>query len=308
MKSWLSTLAGPALWLLALLTAPVRGSAAQESEDSGFEDPTVLSEPEMDWQIGPTRGRIGDQAAVEVPESYRLLEERETVRLLEMMGNPTSGRELATLAPAGSLDWMVFFEFDDAGYVKDDDREVIEDSDALLKSIREGTEASNEVRRERGWPTMEIVGWKLEPRYNESTQNLEWAIDARAHGPEGSPPSPVLNHNIRLLGREGVMEVSLVCDPDQYQESLAECEKLLQGFEYVQGRTYAEYRAGDKIAEYGLAALVTSGAAAVAFKTGLFKKFGKLLIVVVVAVAAFFKKLWARLTGRVNAPSADPNE
>jgi len=50
---------------------------------------------------------------------------------------------------------------------------------------------------------------------------------------------------------------------------------------------------GDKVAQYGLAALVVGGAAAVAVKSGIFKWLWKVILVVGVAVAAFLKSLFA---------------
>ena len=144
------------------------------------------------------------------------------------------------------------------------------------------------------------------PRYNPETNNLEWAIDALGDEPDGSS-HPILNHNIRLLGRHGVMKVSLVVDPEDYATVLPEVSGLLDGFSFQAGSKHSEYRSGDKVAKYGLAALVAGGAAAVALKTGLFKKFGKLLIVVVVAIAAFFKKIWRAITGR-SAAQHERNE
>ena len=64
------------------------------------------------------------------------------------------------------------------------------------------------------------------------------------------------------------------------------------------GERYAEFRAGDRVAEYGLAALVLGGAAAVATKSGFLKAFGKLIVVGVMgvgaAVLAFVRRLRRR--------------
>ncbi|MGQ9663507.1 MAG: hypothetical protein ACUVWX_14435 [Kiritimatiellia bacterium] len=48
------------------------------------------------------------------------------------------------------------------------------------------------------------------------------------------------------------------------------------------------------MAKYGLSALVTGGAAAVAVKTGLFKWVWKVLVAVFLASVAFLKKLFSR--------------
>jgi uncharacterized membrane-anchored protein len=94
------------------------------------------------------------------------------------------------------------------------------------------------------------------------------------------------------------MEVNLVIEPEKLGAALPEYQALLQNYSYKQGQRYAEYREGDKLAKYGLAALIAGGAAAVAVKTGLFaslillfKKAWKLVAVAIAAVVAWFKRL-----------------
>ncbi|MCC5022797.1 MAG: DUF2167 domain-containing protein [Candidatus Synoicihabitans palmerolidicus] len=115
--------------------------------------------------------------------------------------------------------------------------------------------------------------------------------------------------SIRLLGRSGVMNVTLVGDAASFTAAEAAADSLLtSNFRYVAGERYAEFKEGDKIAEYDLAALVLGGAGALALKPGLlanlgllFGKFLKFIAVGVVAFFGFFKKLWNKITGK-NAP------
>jgi uncharacterized membrane-anchored protein len=81
----------------------------------------------------------------------------------------------------------------------------------------------------------------------------------------------IVNFNTKLLGRGGVMSVVLITPPETLSAATIEFKSALSGFEYVAGQRYAEYKPGDKIAKYGLAALITGGAAAIAVKTGLWK-------------------------------------
>ena len=90
----------------------------------------------------------------------------------------------------------------------------------------------------------------------------------------------------------------------------AKCRKVIEGHQFVTGESYAEYRPGDKIAKYGLGALIVGGAAVAGMKLGLFawiavffKKFAKLVVVAVVAVAAAIKKLFNKITGRGDSGS-----
>jgi len=241
---------------------------------------------DIKWQKGPSIGNLGNIADIRIPAGYVFAGPNDTRVLMELMQNPTSGKEMGFIAPAG-LDWFVVFEFDDVGYVRDDEKNSL-DAVSMLESIKKGTEAANEERRQRGWPIMTIVGWEQKPHYNESTHNLEWAIRGESEG------KLVVNFNTRLLGRRGVMRVTLVTDPTRLSTILPKYKDVLAGFDYTRGEKYAEFRQGDKVAKYGLAALVTGGAAAVAVKTGMFKWIWKGLVAGFLALLAFIKSLFSR--------------
>jgi uncharacterized membrane-anchored protein len=191
----------------------------------------------------------------------------------------------------------VYFEYDDVGYVKDDDKDKL-DADKLMKAIRAGNDEGNKERKRHGNPPLIIVGWEQEPKYDEQTHNLTWAIRATSEG------QPILNYNTRLLGRKGVMEVVLVCDPENLTTILPTFNNLLADHKFNSGESYAEYKPGDRVAKYGLGALVLGGAAVGAAKLGLLawlgvflKKGWKAIVVALVAVAAVFKKILNKITG-----------
>jgi len=238
------------------------------------------------WQKGPSVGELGTHAQVKVPAGFVFAGASDTRTIMEANHNPVTGKEIGFVAPAGE-DWYAVFEFDDVGYVKDDEKDSL-DQKALLDSIKAGTEAGNKERVKRGWPTMTIIGWETAPRYNDTTHNLEWAIRAQSEG------LPVINHNTRVLGRGGVMEVTLVADPAVLAETMPKFKAMLDGFEFKQGQRYAEFRAGDKTAAYGLTGLIVGGGTAALVKTGAFKWLWKLIVAGVAGVAALFKKLFSR--------------
>jgi uncharacterized membrane-anchored protein len=264
--------------LFCLLPILVVLAQSQEEESSPLDN--------IRWQQGPDTGDLGEIAAVQIPEGYIFADGDDTRILMEAMQNPVSDTELGFIAKEGS-DWFLVFEFDETGYIKDDEKGSL-DANAMLKSIKKSNEAGNREREKRGWSALNIVGWEQPPRYNPSTHNLEWALRAESEG------EPVINWNTRVLGRRGVMKVTLVADPSVLTETLPHYHELLSGFDYKTGHRYAEYRQGDKLAKYGLSALVVGGAAAVAAKTGLFKYLWKILVAIAIAGSAFFKKLFSR--------------
>jgi uncharacterized membrane-anchored protein len=246
---------------------------------------------DLPWVTGPTKGQIGANASIQVPEGYAFLGPDGAKEFNRITENPESGVDEYILAKQ-DLSWIAFFSFDLVGYVKDDEKL---DADALLSSVTEGTEAANEERKENGWDPIHVTGWSFKPQYDNGIKSLEWAFRLKGEHSSGE----TINYNTRLLGRRGVMQVLLLTSPEQLQASVADFKSKLPGFAFTAGESYADFRAGDHVAEYGLAALVTGGAAAVAAKKGLFAVIGvfllkvwKLLLVGVVAFGASIRKFF----------------
>lgn len=242
----------------------------------------------VNWQQGPSIADIDKWAEIRVPAGFVFTNGADTRLLMEEMGNPSSNSEVGFFAP-DSLEWFVVFEFNDVGYIRDDEKDSL-DADAILDSIRRGTEESNKVRRKKGFSGLNIIGWEVKPRYNEVTHNLEWAI--RAQDDNGDL---IINHNTRLLSRRGVMRVTLVVDPQKLPAVLPIYRAKLDDFSFKAGQSYAEFTQGDKIAKYGLTALVAGSAGAAAAKFGLFKLIGKFGKVIFLAILAFFVGIWAKI-------------
>lgn len=250
-------------------------------------------EPDINWQGGPSVGQLGDIARIKIPEGYRFAGRDGVRTFMELTQNPVSGRELGVLVSPGGPDtepWFVIFEFNAIGYVKDDEKGEL-DANAILASLKKGNERGNEERRERGWATLDLVGWSTPPRYDPVTNNLTWAIRASSEGTE------VINHSVRLLGRRGVMDADLVLSPSQVDAAVPDFNALLGEFAFLPGNKYAEWVKGDRVAEYGLTALVAGGVGAAAAKSGLLGKLWKVIVFGVVALGAFLKRLLSSLFG-----------
>ncbi len=252
------------------------------AEDSG-ESP----ENTLHWQRGPMTAPIGDNLAeIVIDEAFVFLDATETRRFMEMTHNPVSGSEMATLAPIEDGDWFLVFDFEEVGYVSDEEKDDL-DADALLDSIRQGTEAANAERRERGWTEMHIVGWQEEPHYDDTTNNLSWAIIGESEGSQN------INRTVKLLGRSGVMTVTLVASRDELQRATWQVENLLQSYNYRPGSTYAEYVPGkDKLAQYGLTALVVGGAGAALLKSGLLARLWKPIAIALAGLVAGVRRFF----------------
>ena len=233
---------------------------------------------------------------------------------MELTQNPPSGSEVGALIcetetpgnPADPQTWFVIFEYDKSGYVKDEEKTTL-DGDKILATLREGQELGNEERRRRGWEELTIGGWVRAPYYDEQTNNLTWAVSVIAD------EDTSVNHSVRLLGREGVLKADLVSDPSGFALALPTFDGVVGTTEFVPGKKYSEWREGDKVAAYGLTALVAGGAGAAAAKLGLFGKLWKLLaasakfvVIGLIAVGAWLKNLFTKKSDQPNASSSSP--
>ena len=239
------------------------------------------------WQRGPVEGRIGSVASIKVGDRQAFLDGPNTRRFLELNGNPPRDERYVLV----SSQWFAVFFFENAGYVKDDEKL---DPAALLASLQQGDKASNAERERLGMTPLHTEGWHVLPHYDPTTKRLEWGVRLRG----GSEERTVVNYSIRLLGRRGVMHAILVSDPESLDRDIAEFKTALGGYEFASGERYSEFRAGDRVAEYGLAALVLGGAAAVATKSGFGKAIGKFVVVGVAALGSAIVALFRRLTRR----------
>jgi uncharacterized membrane-anchored protein len=240
------------------------------------------------WKTEGT-GTLGGIAQIDVPGGYRFTGTDGTVKLMEAFGNLTSGSELGYISPL-DMKWFAVFEFDDVGYVKDDEKDKL-DADKILEQLQQGQEAANKELTKRGMPTLTVLGWQTPPFYNPQTNNLEWAVRLRS-----DDGGSMVNYKTKLLGRRGVMDVVLVCEEEEMPTIIPEYQKLLTGYSFKKEESYAAFSKGDKIAEYGLTGLIVGGGLLVAAKSGLLTKLLKPIIVGVIAIGAFLKRIFVGKT------------
>ena len=249
---------------------------------------------------GPAKVALGKLAEYDLPAGQHFVGEDSLDLFYKLTKNMRGGNEVGVVL--SDERWMMFFDYDEVGYVKDDDKDKL-DADKLMASLVEGQKRGNEARKEQGWDEMKLMGWAATPHYDETTHNLKWAL--KLSSSSDNYQDVWINENIRILGRGGYMNVTLVANPELFEAASRTAGTLLaSNFGYSAGHKYAEWKQGDKVAAYGLSALVLGGGAVAAAKMGLLAKFGAILAkgwkVVVLAVGALgagLVKLFRNLTG-----------
>lgn len=241
----------------------------------------ALAEAKTVSRTGPADIELAGQARLHLPAQHVFVPQPQAGKLLNAMGNPGQDARLHGLIfPAGGEGWFMTVRYEDAGYVKDDDARDWK-ADELLKSYQEGTEASNEARQKMGAPAIEVLGWAEKPAYDASTHRLVWAMSSREKGAAATAAQGV-NYNTYALGREGYFSLNLVTDLADLPAHKPAAEALLAALDYQEGKRYADFKEGDHVAEYGLAALVVGVAAKklglIALALGFFAKFAKVIL------------------------------
>jgi len=221
--------------------------------------------------------------------------------MMEEAGNGTDPNRYGLILPEQENDesdtpWLVDLTFTDSGYIKDDDAKEW-DVEAMLEQLKEGTTEQNKERAARNLPELETRGWVEKPQYDAANHRLIWSIDVYHKNEPNQNPS--INYNTFQLGREGYIELTMVSDLKSIEAYKPVARELLGNIEFNEGKRYSDFNAAtDKVAEYGLAALVGGLAAKklglLAVIGALLAKFGKLIFVGVVAVGALFKGLWRK--------------
>jgi uncharacterized membrane-anchored protein len=243
---------------------------------------------------GPQDIALTGQATLKLPSGYTFIPEPQASTLLNAMGNPGKDNRLQGLIfPKAKEDqWFMTVRYESSGYIKDDDAKDW-NADDLLKNYRSGTEEANKERAKMGVPGLEILGWAEKPAYDATSHRLVWAMSSKEIGTSANEPQGV-NYNTYALGREGYFSMNLVTGLDELAQHKSHAAVLLAALQFDSGKKYADFNSStDKVAEYGIAALVAGAAAKklglLAVILAFMAKFAK---VILIAFAAFGGGIW----------------
>ena len=278
------------------LAASAASSAggAQNAKDAFIEEMLQRARP------GPAVIDLGVQGKLKLPEGMLFVGKADANKLMEMWGNSPNPDRYGLVFPAQEeVGWWVDLNYVDSGYIKDDDAKDW-DTANMLETLKEGNEEQNKVRKANGIAEIETHGWIEQPHYDAATHRLIWSVDVHEKGKAND--NPAVNYNTYALGRKGYINLTLITESKEIAKYKPVAQQLLADIEFNQGERYADYNAAtDKVAEYGLAALVGGVAAK---KLGLLAvigaflaKAGKFLIIGAVAVGGAIKSWLGRRRG-----------
>jgi uncharacterized membrane-anchored protein len=272
-------------------------------------------ESELKYQTGDIT--IGDNLAkIKVPVGFKFLDGKDAKKIVyDLWGNPSENADklYGMLIPdkmkATSSDcWAFIIQYDDMGYVKDDEADKINYAD-MLKELQEAEVDENKERVKAGYQAVHMVGWAEQPYYDKERKVLHWAKEIDFEG----TPEHTLNYNVRVLGRKGVMVLNAVGGIGQLAEIKQTISGVLGSVTYNEGNRYTDFNPSmDNVAAVGIGGLV---AGKVLAKVGFFAiiaKFGKIIFLAIAGFGAaiwqWIKKKMGRGEEETEAQNDEPNQ
>lgn len=254
---------------------------------------------------GPDTVKLSNQASLDLIEDFMFIPQPHADRILALWGESRDSTMLGLILPMTDEDWTIIVSYCPEGYITDKDVDKMNPK-SMLKDFQSGTKEANKLRREQGVPELEVLSWRLEPTYNQENKTLNYALLGNEIG-NTNQDEYLVNYITYILGREGYIELNLVTSLHEFEQFLPLSSSLTNATTFYPGKSYEDFNPDtDKVAAYGLAALVAGGVAAK--KVGLIAvlaKSSKLIIAGVIALCAAIAALFKRRKESPNTNGAD---
>ncbi len=276
-----------------LLIAPAMMLAmsafAQEKNEAALVDSIEKS---FKYEHGTVQLK-GGVGTLTVPAGFKYLEPKQAEHVIvDLWGNPGSDNvTLGLVLPEkqGILDengYVFNIEYDEIGYVKDDDADDI-NYDDLLKTMQSDVVEGNEERKKEGYPAVTLVGWASQPFYDADRKILHWAKELKF----AESGQNTLNYNIRILGRKGVLVLNAISTMKDLPAVKADIPKVLNMVEFSKGNKYSDFDPKiDDVAAWTIGGLVAGKILAKVGFWAMILKFWKIIAAAVVGAFGFIRK------------------
>ena len=231
----------------------------------------------LHWQYKGSLHLSQSNSTLTIPKGMAAISSAEAQTYYQL----TNGRERSDIEAVVGVhksNDVVFLAYDDSGYVKNDDWNNV-DPNQMLAGIRTNTEKANEENKGKGIAPLHVVGWIQKPTYDRKTDQVHWVIEASVDGER----EHIVNSVALLLGRHGYERATLVASLSDFRKGHM-LDAVVASERFDKGARYADFTSGDKLAGFGLAALVGTAAGATLYKVGAFT-----------ALLLLLKKFWILL-------------
>lgn len=292
--------------LAARMALPVEFSATEDTTalDTSSIDVQALIQHYQDSTVAAFNYEHGTVqlengvASLVLPAGFKFLgQEQGTQVVRDLWGNKDAEGILGVIFPEADdpfsdSSYAYVIQYDESGYVEDDDADDI-DYDDLLKDMQKDEAENNQQRAALGMEPMYLVGWAAPPFYDKDRKVLHWAKEIKFGD---SAEMNTLNYNVRVLGRKGVLILNAVAAMSELEMVKQHVPEVLNIVQFNDGYKYEQFDSSvDKVAAYTIGGLVAGKVLAKVGVFALLAKFGK---VIILAIGAALGGLWKWITGR----------
>ena len=229
-----------------------------------------------------------------VPDGFKYLNPAQAERVIvDLWGNP--GGENITLGlilpeDQGVLNergYVFNIQYDEIGYVKDNDADKI-DYDELMTEMKKEAVEANKLREEQGYEPIYMVGWAAKPFYDGNKKILHWAKEIKF----GTNEVNTLNYNVRVLGRKGVLVLNAIATMADLPLVKKDVPLVLDIVQFNDGFKYQDFDPKiDEVAAWTIGGLVAGKLLA---KVGFFAVLLKFWKLIAIAVFGFLGAFWKK--------------
>jgi uncharacterized membrane-anchored protein len=251
------------------------------AEEAKYETYADSVEKSITYRHGTIQLANG-MGTVNVPDGFKYIDKIQAEHVLyDIWKNPREENgTLGLILPDSDgvlteTSYVFNIEYEDVGYVKDDDADKI-DYTELLHNMQKETSDGNVERARQGFKPIDFVGWAVTPFYDKDRKILHWAEELKF----GSDSVNTLNYNIRILGRKGVIILNAIASMRQLKLVQDNLPKVLDIVSFNDGNKYKDFNPSiDKVAAYTIGGLVAGKILAKVGFWALLIKFWKFIMI-----------------------------
>lgn len=202
----------------------------------------------------------GGKFNLRVPEEFFFIDAVQSRYILEELWGNLPDPEVAGMIvrkgfqPSKLInDYSFVIGYSDIGHISaQKDAEL--NHDELLASLKDNMTRSNESRLDMGLNTMTVNGWVMVPNFDDYKKALYWATRISANGSD----EEILNYNLRLLGKTGVIKINAVATLDQLSDIKRTLPLIIAQTKFAAEERFEAYREGsDRESNQNLTSLIT---------------------------------------------------
>ncbi|WP_290794469.1 DUF2167 domain-containing protein [Flavihumibacter sp. UBA7668] len=187
--------------------------------------------------------RFSDQSIrMKVPSGYYFIDAVQSRYILETIwGNVPDEEVLGMIVRSDFLpgeinnDYSFVISYSPVGYIPTDETPDF-DHNELLEDIQDQLQESNKKRLENGFNALQAENWVMVPYFDNYKKALYWATELKVNGSDEA----LINYNLRLLGKNGVLKINAVGTMDQLPAIKQVLPYILAQTEFLEGFRYAD--------------------------------------------------------------------